>query len=106
MRECSQYESESCVRVISKRRLREFWTVHADAKGPLETWHAVAKAAKWQKLVDVQQTYASAEAVNRFTVFNIKGNSYRLIAKIEYKLQIVYVHCVLTHAEYDRGNWK
>jgi len=94
------------VRVISKRRLREFWEMHADAKGPLETWHAISKAAKWKNLVDVQQTFGSAEAVDRLTVFNIKGNTYRLITKIEYKLQIVYVHCVLTHAEYDKGNWK
>lgn len=89
--------------VISKKRLREFWGKHADSKGALETWHAVAKAARWQKLVDVQQTYASAEAVNQFTVFNIKGNTYRLIVKIEYKLQIIYIHRVLTHAEYDKG---
>jgi mRNA interferase HigB len=94
------------VRVISKKRLREFWEKHADAKGALETWHSVAKSAKWQKLLDVQQTYSGAEAVNQFTVFNIKGNSYRLIVKIEYKLQIIYINCVLTHAEYDKGGWK
>jgi len=94
------------MRVISKKWLREFWERHADAKGPLETWHAVAKAAKWQKLLDVQKTYSSAEAVNQFTVFNIKGNTYRLIVKIEYELRMIYVHCVLTHAEYDKGGWK
>lgn len=94
------------MRVISKKRLREFWEKHADAKGALETWHAIAKGAKWQKLLDVQQTYADAEAVDQFTVFNIKGNTYRLIVKIEYKLQIIYINCVLTHAEYDKGGWK
>lgn len=94
------------MRVISKKRLREFWAVHADSKGPLEVWYAAAKAAKWQNLVEIQQTYASAEAVSQFTVFNIKGNTYRLIAKIEYRLQIIYIHRVLTHAEYDRGGWK
>lgn len=94
------------MRVISKKRLREFWEKHADAKGALETWHAIAKDAKRQTLLDVQQTYADAEAVDQFTVFNIKGNTYRLIVKIEYKLQIIYINCVLTHAEYDKGGWK
>lgn len=94
------------MRVISKRRLREFWQEHADAEGALKTWYSVAKFAKWQSLVDVRRTYPSADSVQQFTVFNIKGNTYRLIAKIEYKLQIVYIHCVLTHAEYDKEGWK
>jgi mRNA interferase HigB len=73
---------------------------------PLSTWFAVAKRAKWRSLVDVQATYARAEAVGNHTVFNIKGNKYRLIATIEYRLQIVFITCVLTHAEYDKGKWK
>jgi mRNA interferase HigB len=77
-----------------------------DAEAPLSTWFAVAKRAKWQNLIEVQATYASAEAVGNRTVFNIKGNKYRLIATIEYRLQIIFIACVLTHAEYDKGKWK
>ena len=94
------------MRIVSKRRLREFWAAHADAESALRTWFAVARQAKWQKLVDVQTTYANAEAVEDLTVLNVKGNRYRLIAKIEYRLQIIYIKCVLTHAEYDRDMWK
>jgi mRNA interferase HigB len=94
------------VRVISRRRLVEFWAAHADAESSLKTWFAVARKAKWQRLVDVQRTFASADAVGDFTVFNIKGNRYRLIAKIEYRLQIIFIKCILTHAEYDKDKWK
>jgi mRNA interferase HigB len=94
------------LRVISRRTLREFWTAHADSELALKTWFAVAKAAKWQKLVDVQTSYANAEAVGNLTVFNIKGNKYRLIAKMEYRLQIIFIKCILTHAEYDKDKWK
>ncbi len=50
--------------------------------------------------------YAGAEAAGDYTVFNIKGNQHRLIAKVEYRLQIIFVECVLTHAEYDKAKWK
>jgi mRNA interferase HigB len=54
----------------------------------------------------VRRTYSAAEAVGDYTVFNIKGNTYRLIARIEYRLQIIFVKAVLTHAEYDKDQWK
>ncbi len=66
----------------------------------------IAKAARWQNLIDVQRTYATAKAVGDLTVFNVKGNTYRLIARIRYDLQILYVRTVLTHAQYDKGDWK
>lgn len=94
------------MRVIAKGTLREYWLRHADSRDALATWYRVAKKAKWQNLIDVQKTYAYAEAVDDFTVFNIKGNTYRLIVKIEYKLQVIYIHRVLTHAEYDKDAWK
>jgi mRNA interferase HigB len=79
---------------------------HADSEQPLKTWFAVAVKATWRNVVEVQVTYASAEAVGGYTVFNIKGNTYRLIAKIEYRLQIIFIRCILTHAEYDKDKWK
>jgi mRNA interferase HigB len=56
--------------------------------------------------VEVQAVYPKAEAVGNFTVFNIKGNKYRLILSINYEQQIIYIKYVLTHAEYDKENWK
>jgi len=61
---------------------------------------------KWQNLLDVQAVYPSAEKVGRLTVFNIKGNNYRLIVRIEYEKQEVYIRHVLTHEEYSKDFWK
>ena len=72
----------------------------------MRTWFAVARKAKWRNLVDARTTYASAEAVGDYIVLNIKGNTYRLIVRIEYRLQIIFIKCVLTHAEYDKDKWK
>jgi mRNA interferase HigB len=94
------------VRIISRRRLREFWVHHADSENALKAWYAVAKRAHWNNLVEIQQTYSSAEAVARYTAFNIKGNAYRLITRVEYRLGIIFIKEVLTHAEYDKDKWK
>lgn len=94
------------MRIISRRRLREYWAAHTDAEDPLKTCFATAKRAHWRSLVEIQRTYSTAEAVDDYTVFNIKGNSYRLIAKIEYRLQIIFVKEVLTHSKYDKDKWK
>jgi mRNA interferase HigB len=94
------------LRVISRRRLREFWTRHSGAEDPFKTWYATARRARWNNLVEVQRTYSSAEAVGSYTVFNIKGNTYRLITRVEYRLQIIFIKEVLTHAEYDKDKWK
>jgi mRNA interferase HigB len=92
--------------VVSRLRLAEFWQAHPDAEQPLRAWHQVANAASWQSLNDVRATYPQADLVERLTVFNIGGNKYRLIARIEYGRQEVYIRHVLTHAEYDRQEWK
>lgn len=94
------------MRVISRRILRKFCLNHADSCEALYEWYRVASKANWQNLIDVQATYKSAESVGNFTVFNIKGNRYRLMADIIYSRQTIYIKYVLTHAEYDKGNWK
>lgn len=87
------------MRVISRRRLREFCESHADACDALYNWYRVAQKATWHNLLEVQQVYPSSEAVGNFTVFNIKGNRYRLIVDLVYASQRVYIKYVLTHAE-------
>lgn len=54
----------------------------------------------------MQAVYPEAEAVGNFTVFNIKGNKYRLIVDLVYTDQIIYLKYILTHAEYDKDKWK
>jgi len=92
--------------VISYRRLREFAEKHADSRDALDDWYRIAVKASWSNLVEVQTVFPKAEAVSSFTVFNIKGNRYRLIVSIDYEGQLIYLKYVLTHAEYDKEQWK
>jgi mRNA interferase HigB len=96
------------MRVISKRRLREFWLKHSDARAPLVGWHRVVndKHLTWNDFHDSKATYGNASLVGDCVVFNIAGNKFRLIAKINYLTHNVFVRAVLTHAEYDEGRWK
>jgi mRNA interferase HigB len=92
--------------VISRKRLKEAAQKHSDLAAPLDVWYRIAKKAKWTSLADVRNTWASTDLVERYTVFNIKGNDYRLIAEINFQTGRVFVRNVLTHAEYDRGRCK
>jgi len=92
--------------VISYRRLREYARNHNDCNDPLDNWYKVATKANWSNLIEVQCVFPTAEAVGNFTVFNIKGNQYRLIVSIDYQRQLIYIKYVLTHAEYDKDDWK
>ncbi|CAD5947936.1 hypothetical protein PCC9214_02364 [Planktothrix tepida] len=92
--------------LISIRNLRTDTAKYPDVKKQIDDWYAVVKKANWKNLEDVRKIYRDAEAVSNFTVFNIKGNNYRLIVGIDYEEQIVYYKYFLTHAEYDKGKWK
>lgn len=92
--------------IISKKMIREYSKEHADCKGALEQWYQVAEAASWKNLAEVRQTYPHADSVGNKTVFNIKGNTYRLIVAIHYNTGKIYIREILTHAEYDKGDWK
>lgn len=92
--------------IVSMRRLREFWEEHATAKKPLQAWYSHAKQAQWQSFADVKRDFPTADQVKRLTVFNIGGNHYRLVVRIEYPQQRVFIRAILTHAEYDKDKWK
>lgn len=92
--------------VISFKKLREFASGYRDAAIPLRAWYTVVRGASWQSLVDVKRVYPASDLVGRYTVFNIKGSKYRLIARIVYRSQTVFIIGVLTHEEYDLGRWK
>ncbi|WP_368566184.1 type II toxin-antitoxin system HigB family toxin [Pseudoxanthomonas sp. UTMC 1351] len=91
------------MRVVALSSLRTFWTSHSDAEQPLKAWYDEAKAASWATSHDIKARYASASFVgsNR-VVFNIKGNDYRLIVAVAYKVGVVYIKFIGTHAEYDK----
>ena len=92
--------------VISYTRIREFSESHADIIEALDNWSKVASKANWATLIEVQTVFPKAEAVGDFTIFNIKGNHYRLIVSIDYEGQLIYIKYILTHAEYDKEKWK
>ncbi len=92
--------------VISRKKLQEFCKTHANSCEALDDWYKTVSKCNWTNLVDVQTVYPKAEAVGNFTVFNIKGNRYRLIVSINYFRQVIYIKYILTHAEYDKNNWK
>jgi len=85
--------------------LREYWGKHTDSEQYLKTWYDTAKSAKWFSSNDVKQTYINASILKESRdVFNIKGNSYRLIVKFNYERQWAFIHFIGTHAEYDKIN--
>lgn len=92
--------------VISRKKLLQAAKAHADLEGPLDVWYRIAKKAQWKSIVDVRRVFPAADVVEDFTVFNIKGNAYRLITWINYRSGRIFLREVLTHAEYSRGEWK
>jgi mRNA interferase HigB len=92
--------------VITRRKLLEAGTLHPELAGPWDIWFRIAKRTKWKGLEDVRLNFPAADSVGKFTVFNIKGNHFRLIAEVHYRTGRIFIRHVLTHAEYDRGGWK
>ena len=94
------------MRVISKPAILKFSARHPDALVPLMNWYRIARRADWISLAGVRRDFAHADIVGRRTVFNIHGNDYRLIARVNYKTKRVFILHILTHAEYAKGGWK
>jgi mRNA interferase HigB len=68
--------------------------------------HQLTEAAEWKSLADVRRTFPTADAVGRLTVFNIKGNTYRLVVRLECEFHLVFIRWFGTHAEYDKRVWQ
>lgn len=96
------------MRIIAKRTLKDFWESrpeYKDAKGPLEAWTQEAKRANWSSPAEVKNQYRSASILKgRRVVFNIAGNKYRLVVKVNYSSGIVFIRFIGTHSQYDAIN--
>ncbi len=92
--------------VISRKRLLQAVARHADLAVPLDVWCRVAKRAEWRSLAELRRNFPSADSVGKYTVFNIKGNMYRLIVEVNYRSGTLFVRHVLTHSDYGKGGWK
>lgn len=91
------------MRIIAKKILRDFWEKHPDCEEQLKSWFQETSSTEWKNPNEVKVDYPSASilADNRI-VFNIKGNNYRLIIKINYEYQMIWIRFIGTHAEYDK----
>ena len=92
------------MRVIAVSTLKAFWeeSRHKDAEQALKAWYEEATQAQWQTPADIKAQFRNASILkNRRVVFNIKGNDYRLVVAVSYKLQLVFVKFIGTHIAYD-----
>ena len=90
-------------RIFAKSTLRQFWEKHSDAEQYLKTWYDTAMSSVWKTPNDVKLTYVTASILkDSRVVFNIKGNSYRLVVKFSFEKQWAFIRFIGTHAEYDR----
>ena len=97
------------MRVISKRRLREFWEKHPDAEEPLKAWWRIVsdRDTQWRHIHDIKGMLSGVDGFNLecgipVVVFNIGGNKYRLVVAVNYRYRMCYVRFVGTHQAYDR----
>jgi mRNA interferase HigB len=103
---CEFNRHETRLHVITRKKLLDAAKRHGDLAEPLDAWYRIAKKSQWKSLVDVRRVCPTADAIQKFTVFNIKGNAYRLITEINYRTGRVFLRNVLTHADYSKGAWK
>jgi len=91
------------MRIVSRKTLREFAEVHADADEALDVWYRIVSQCEWNSFGDIREVFNSADYIgNDRYVFNIRGNKYRLVAMIFFNPKIVYIRFVGTHAAYDK----
>lgn len=95
------------MRIISRKTLRLFWEKpeYADAEQPLKAWFKKASNADWASPAAIKAEFGNASILgNNRVVFNIGGNKYRLVVRVNYPYRVMYVRFVGTHAQYDRIN--
>jgi mRNA interferase HigB len=90
-------------RIFAKSTLRQFWENYPDSEQYLKTWFDTAMSSNWKTPADVKKSYANASILkDGRIVFNIKGNTYRLVTKINYEKQWIFIRFIGTHTEYDK----
>jgi mRNA interferase HigB len=95
------------MRIISEKRLKEAWEKHPDAERALRGWIKLAKSQDWNSFVELKNISLFApDAFKKLVIFDIGGNKYRLITYVDYARKKIYIRDFLTHAEYDKDEWK
>ncbi len=90
-------------RIIAKRTIKEFWIKYPETKDYLQTWYQTVKNAEWEKPSNIKQFYSTVSILkNSRVVFNIKGNDFRLVVKINYEKQWLFIRFLGSHKEYNK----
>ena len=92
--------------IISRKSLRDFWGRHPDSQTPLSRWFKIVEKSEFENFAKLRLAFPSVDKVGNLVIFNIGGNKYRLIASVHFNRQKLYVRHILTHREYDKGEWK
>jgi mRNA interferase HigB len=92
--------------IITHKRIREFVAKYPDSQSSLETWYQIVSQTNYESFSQLRQHFGSADYVGGLVIFNISGNKYRLITAIHFNRKKVYIRAILTHPEYDKGQWK
>jgi mRNA interferase HigB len=94
------------MKLISNKALRDFAAEHPDAETPLQAFRQLIEKGNYENFSDLRATFRGVDKVGDRCVFNIGGNKYRLIAAIAFAPRLLWVKAVLTHVDYDKGDWK
>jgi mRNA interferase HigB len=93
------------MRIIARKTLVNFWKKYPDSEQSLKSWFDEAKKAEWKNPNEVKQQYNNASVISgKRIIFNIKGNDYRLIVDIEFRLKIIFIVWIGTHEDYNKIN--
>lgn len=97
------FGQSNIVRIISRKTLREFWLLFRDVEEPLKSWYKEVNEAEWNNSNELKKVFPSASiVVNNRIVFNIKGNHYRLVVRVNFELKIIWIRFIGTHKQYDQ----
>jgi len=94
------------MRIVTERKLKDFWQKNKLAETVMRAWISAVHLADWQNFIDVRKTFNHVDVYKNCVIFDVGGNKYRIIAKVEYKIHIVFIRFVLTHIEYDEKKWQ
>ncbi len=94
------------MRILGRDLVQTFMEKYPDSQSSLKSWVQTIEVNRFKHLNELKETFGSADYVRPYTVFNISGNKYRLIALVNYQIGAVLVQQILTHREYDRDKWR
>lgn len=94
------------MRIISRKAILGASARHREWEASLNAWYKIAKAANWNNFEQVRLSWKNSDRVGKFVIFDISHNKCRLVSVIKYEWKMVYVRGVMTHAEYDKVDWK